>query len=114
MNFIISQIDSLFRTARDYYGVNPIIFLVIYFGCTPVFYYSLFRTLRAVAKKISGEIMLWSAVFMAVTIAPFLYVILFGRNIPWWVFVLIALLVGQGAVTLFQKIRKSAPGNREG
>jgi hypothetical protein len=109
MEYILSQIDALLRIARDHYGVNPIIFLAIYFTCTPVFYYSIFRTLRAIAKKLSGETMLWSAIFMAATVAPFLYVILFGRNIPWWVFLLIALLIGQGVIALIRKIRQNAP-----
>ena len=34
---------------------------------------------------------------MIATVLPFLYVMLFGRNIPWWVYVLIAALVAQGA-----------------
>ena len=92
--YLISKIDGLLRTARETYGVNPVIFLVIYLVCVPVFYYSLFRTLRALAKKLGKEIMLWSAIFLCANVAPFLYVLFFGRNIPWWVYGVIAVLVG--------------------
>jgi fatty acid desaturase len=103
---IISQIDELTKLARDHYGVNPIIFIIIYLLGVPIFYYSLFRTLRALAKKLGNEIMLWSAIFLCATIAPFLYVLLFGRNIPWWVYGIIAIIIGQGVLTLIMKIRK--------
>jgi hypothetical protein len=106
IDYIISQIGELSKTARDYYKVNPVVFLVIYIVCTPIFYYSLFRTLRALAKKLGKEVMLWSAIFLCVNVAPFLYVLLFGRNIPWWVYVIIAILIGQGVLSLLLKLRK--------
>jgi hypothetical protein len=104
--YVISQIEGIIQVARDTYGVNPIIFLAIYLGCAPFFYYSLFRTLRALAKKLGKEVMLWSAVFLCATVAPFLYVLFFGRNLPWWVYAIIALLIGQGVVSLVRKLRR--------
>jgi ABC-type Co2+ transport system permease subunit len=103
--YLLSKINDILRTARDTYGVNPIVFLVIYLVCVPFFYYSLFRILRAVAKKIRQEIMLWGAVFLGANVAPFLYVLLFGRNIPWWVYGIIAILIGQGILSLVVKLR---------
>ncbi len=97
------------QTARDTYGVNPIIFLVLYLGCVPVWYYSLFRTIRAVARRNSSAIMLWSAVFLVSNVVPFVYVMLFGRNIPWWVYVLIAILIGLGLLSLVRKMRQVPP-----
>jgi hypothetical protein len=103
---IIATIQELMRTAREVYGVNPVIFLVIYFGCAPIFYYSLYRTLRAVAVKQGRQVMLWSAVFLGSNVAPFVYVLFFGRNIPWWVYAIFLILVGQGMVSLALKVRK--------
>jgi hypothetical protein len=104
---IIATIQELMRTAREVYGVNPIIFLAIYFGCAPIFYYSLYRTLRAAAAKQGNQVMLWSAIFLGSNVAPFVYVFLFGHNIPWWVYAVIAVLVGQGVLTLALRVRKS-------
>lgn len=115
--YIISRINEISTAARENYGVNPIVFLVIYLASVPVFYYSLFRTLRALAGKRGNEIMLWSAIFLCANIAPFLYVIIFGRNIPWWVFGIIALLIGQGVLSFIMKLRKkpaSALNNIQG
>jgi len=109
--YIISQLNGMAQAARENYGVDPLVFLFIYLASVPVFYYSLFRTLRALAKKLGNEIMLWSAIFLCANIAPFLYVILFGRNIPWWVFGLMALLIGQGVLSLILKLRKKPAGD---
>jgi hypothetical protein len=107
IEYVTSKIDELIRVARDNYNVNPIIFLVIYLVCTPIFYYSLFRTLRALAKKLGNEVMLWSTIFLCTNVAPFIYVLIFGRNIPWWVYGIIALLIGQGVLSLVMKLRRT-------
>lgn len=102
---VISKIEALMRVARDDYGVNPVIFLVIYLVSGPFFYYSLFRMIRALAKGLGKDVMLWSAVFLCSNVAPFLYVLLFGRNLPWWVYGIIALLIGQGVFSVVTKLR---------
>jgi hypothetical protein len=103
---IVTTIQELMRTAREVYGVNPVIFLAIYFGCVPIFYVSLYRTLRSAAARQGRQVMLWSAVFLGTNVAPFVYVFLFGHNIPWWVYAVIAVLVGQGVVSLAVRLRK--------
>ncbi len=106
ISYVISQLQRVMQAARQTYGVDPVIFLILYLGCAPFWYYSIFRTLRAAASRSMNEAMLWSAVFLGATIAPFVYVILFGRNIPWWVYLLIAILVAQGIVSLVTKLKR--------
>jgi hypothetical protein len=93
------------KQARDHYGVHPAIFLVIYLISVPFFYYSLFRVVQAFAKKRGKEALVWSTVFLCATIAPFIYVLFFGRNLPWWVYGIIALLIGSGIFSLIRKLR---------
>ena len=115
MQYILAKIAALMQVARDDYAVNPIIFLVIYLISVPFFYYSLIRMIRALAKKQGKEVRLWSAVFLCATAAPFLYVLFFGRNLPWWVYGIIILLIGQGVFALVRKLRgKPAAGAKEG
>ena len=109
LQYLLAQVQSLMRTARETYGVNPVVFLVLYFACVPVWYYSLFRTIRAAAARSANAILLWSAIFLLSTVLPFVYVMLFGRNIPWWVYVLIAVLIGQGLFSLVRKVRQPTP-----
>ena len=94
------------RAARESYGVDPVVFLILYLACAPVFYFSIFRMVRALAKGLRQEITVWSMVFLAATAAPFIYVLLFGRNLPWWVYVVIGLLVAQAVFSLVRRLRK--------
>jgi hypothetical protein len=105
IEFIVSQFDEIWKQAIDHYGVNPAIFLVIYLMSMPFFYYSLFRMMRALARKRGKEVAIWSTVFLCATAAPFIYVLFFGRNLPWWVYGIIALLIGQGIFSLIRKLR---------
>ncbi|MGA2380453.1 MAG: hypothetical protein ABSG85_14220 [Spirochaetia bacterium] len=103
---VLGSIRELMRAARESYGVDPVAFLVIYLASAPFFYYSVFRMVRALAQRKQQEILLWSMVFLGSTVAPFLYVLVFGRNMPWWVYVVIALLIGQGVYSLIRRLRK--------
>jgi hypothetical protein len=73
IEFVLSRIRALMQASRDTYHVDPVVFLVIYLVSVPVFYYSLVRTIRALAKRQGNEAMRWSAVFLCAVVAPFLY-----------------------------------------
>ena len=106
---VLGTIRELMRAARDDYGVDPVAFIVIYLASVPFFYFSIFRMIRALARRQQREIIVWSTVFLAATAAPFVYVLFFGRNLPWWVYVVIALLVGQGVFSLVRRLRRRPP-----
>lgn len=111
---VIGKLRELMNAAHTTYGVDSVVFLVIYVGAGPFFYYSIFRTLRAIKKGLKTELTLWSTMLMAATAAPFVYVLFFGHNMPWWVYVVIGLLIAQGAYTLVRRLvrnRMTAPEN---
>ncbi len=110
MRGIADWAAGVMSRARDTYGVNPAVFLAIFLGSGPVFYYSLYRLLRSLARKSGGRTGLWSAVFLAATAAPYLYVLAFGRNLPVWVYGILVLLIGQGAGSLVKRLKKSNEG----
>jgi fatty acid desaturase len=114
IQFVLSRIGALMQASRDTYRVDPVVFLVIYLASAPVFYYSLVRTIRALTRRRGKEAMRWSAVFLCAVVAPFLYVLLFGRNLPWWVYGIIAVLVGQGVCSLVMKLRGKAAAGAKG
>jgi hypothetical protein len=108
---VLSRIGALMQVSRDTYHVDPVVFLVIYLASVPLFYYSLVRTIRAIARGLTKEAMRWSTVFLCAVVAPFLYVLVFGRNLPWWVYGIIAVLLGQGVRSLVMKLRGTAGGD---
>jgi hypothetical protein len=101
---VLHWVRGVMQAARDNYGVDPVAFLVIYLVSVPFFYWSIFAMVRALARRQRNAIMLWSTVFLGSTAAPFLYVLFFGRNLPWWVYVVIGLLIGQGVYSLVRRL----------
>lgn len=110
---LTSRAAGLMDAARDTYGVNPVVFLAILLGSGPVFYYSLFRLLRSLVRKADRGKGLWSAVFLTATAAPYLYVLLFGRNLPVWVYGILVLLIGQGVGSLVRRLGRNAKGGSD-
>lgn len=96
--------------ARSTYGVNPVVFLAIFLGSGPVFYYSLFRLIQSLGRASGGGTGLWSSVFLAATAAPYLYVLVFGRNLPAWVYGILIALIGQGIWSLVRRLSKKSKG----
>jgi hypothetical protein len=112
IEFIVAKFNAIWKQAVDQYGVNPAIFLIIYLASVPFFYYALVRMLQALAGKRGKGVLLWSTVFLSATVAPFIYVLFFGRNLPWWVYGIIALLIGHGIFSLIRKLRAARTANR--
>lgn len=111
---VVGGMRALMRVAHANYGVDPVAFLVIYVASGPFFYYSAFRVVRALVGKLKNEVMMWSTIFLASTVAPFLYVLLFGRNLPWWVYGAIVLLIAPGVSTLARIIKRTLPVRQTG
>jgi len=103
---IMSLIAEKAETIRAEYVVNPYVFLALLVVCAPFFYYSIYRLVRALAAKKSDLVVRWSSVFLLATATPYLYVLLFGRHMPWWVYPVLAVLLGQGVFSLVRKLRK--------
>ena len=113
-NFVVSKVNEWVTAAREIYSVDPVIFVILITAMAPVFYYSIFRLVRALAKRNSKEIPLWSAIFLAATAIPYLYVLIFGRNFPWWLYIVLGLLLAQAVYSLVKKLRKKpAKGGTE-
>lgn len=112
--FVTEKVQGWMRVARESYSVDPIVFVVLLVACAPFFYFSIYKLVRGIAKKESRSITLWSSVFLGSTVLPYLYVLIFGRNMPWWIYILIGLLVAQGVYTLVKKLRvRPAAGTGE-
>lgn len=109
LTWSIERITHLVSVSRESYGVNPVIFLLLYFGSGPLFYYALYRTARALFKSLRGELRLWSSIFVACSAAPFVYVLLFGSGLPWWTYGIFAWLLIQGIAPLVWKLSRTAP-----
>jgi pyruvate/2-oxoglutarate dehydrogenase complex dihydrolipoamide dehydrogenase (E3) component len=88
----------------EQYGVDPIIFGSIYVGAIPFFTLSLGWLVKNYRKGKSIVLPALSTTFFF--ISAYLYLIIVGENVPWWVYGVVILLVVGGAYSTFQKIRR--------
>lgn len=95
-----------FLSLGEEYGVNPIIFGTIYVGAIPFFTVSVAWLVRNLRRKQSIVLPALSASFFFVS--AYLYLLVAGRNIPVWVYGVVALMIAYGVYATVQKIRRQA------
>ena len=93
---IMAYIYSWLAAINVRYGVNPAVFAALYILGVPPFWYALYIAGAALRK---GKLKLMRFCFIiagCINIVPFIYVFLFGRNLPscfWIIISAIALLL---------------------
>ena len=105
---ISAWIAETAATIRERHAVDPYVFIALSAACGPFFYYSLYRLVRALARD-RGAVGRWSLVFLVATAAPYLYVLVFGRNMPWWVYIVLVAAIASGVRQLIRKLRTAKP-----
>jgi hypothetical protein len=97
-----SDVQDWFWSLREKYRVDPLIFGAIYVGAIPFFLLSLGWLVRNIRSKktIVVPVLLTGFFF----VSAYLYLIVVGENIPWWVYLFIMALVGYGAFSTYQKV----------
>lgn len=86
------------------YGVNPIIFGAIYVGAIPLFTASMAWLYRNYRMERSIVLPALSATLFF--ISAYIYLIIVGNNVPWWVYTIIVVMISYGAYTTYRKVRK--------
>lgn len=99
-----AALDFLAGIERDY-GVNPWIWAVIWLACWPPFGWAVAglalalrrRRLRGTGRYILTLFLTWAL--------PYAYILIFGRNLPIYVYLLMALGLTFSAVSLVRTLR---------
>ena len=95
------------------YGVNPLVFGAIYVGAIPLFTASVAWLVRNARRGRSVVAPALAAGFFFVS--AYLYLIVAGENVPWWVYAFVAVLVVGGAASTVRSVRrKVAEAKAEG
>jgi hypothetical protein len=111
-------IRSYYDLAVNTYHVNPVVFLILYLGAVPFFYLSIFFVLREVVRlrKTGRRLTLntladdrtldvWFIVFVVANVLPYVYIAIWGRNVPLWVWIPILLVIAYAAYRFYQQVR---------
>ncbi|MEM9286161.1 MAG: hypothetical protein AAGA39_09775 [Pseudomonadota bacterium] len=86
------------------YNVNPVIFGILYVGGIPLFLGAgAWLANRARQKK---PITVQALLLLYLAIQPYLYVAIFGENLPSWVYVVIVAMIGVGVWSTVSSVRK--------
>ena len=97
---LLERLQRWAATVADHHGVDPYVYLALTTACAPVFYYSIYRVTRAVAHRQAPAINAWSAALLGATVVPYVYVLVFGRALPWWIYFVLGVLLVPLALAL--------------
>lgn len=101
---MLEQINEWILALGAQYGVNPYIFGAIYIGAIPLFLASiawLIKRARAGRSTIAPTML---AGFFFVS--AYLYLAIFGQDIPVWVWIFLAALIAYGAFSTIRDTRR--------
>ncbi len=101
---IWDSIKNWFLSLGENYGVNPLIFGVIYIGAIPFFSLSVAWLISNYRQGKSIVLPTIAALFFF--ISAYIYLIFAGRNVPFWVYGIVIFMVAFGAYSTVEKIRK--------
>lgn len=101
---IIDSVYQWFIGLSNQYGVNPFIFGAIYVGAIPFFMISLAWIVRnyKLEKSIVLPVMSTSFCF----VSSYLYLMIAGENVPWWVYAIVIGMLLYGGWSTFEKVKK--------
>ena len=87
-----------------HYGVNPLVFAVLYLAHHPLFWGTMVWLAARVRAKRPAQGVVTLGVFF--WLMPYLYVFAFGRGLPLWVYGLAAVVLAIGGFHAVQEIRR--------
>lgn len=111
INWVENWFRDWFARLGRKYNVNPAIFGGIYFGAIPFFTLCVAWIARNLRRKKSIVIPALSASFFF--ISAYLYLLIVGRNIPAWVYVVIVAMLAFGLYSTVRKVRTKAGHGRK-
>ncbi len=85
------------------HGVNPLIFAGIYVGAIPFFFASVYWIVISYRQKKS--IVLPASLAGFFFCSAYLYLVLFGRDLAWYVYASVVTFLGVGAARAYKQVR---------
>ena len=101
---MLSDINQWFLALGAEYGVNPYIFGAIYVGAIPFFLASIAWLVKRARAGRSTVVPTMLAGFFFVS--AYLYLAIFGQDIPLWVWIFLAALIAYGAWSQVRETRR--------
>ena len=103
MNELLNDAWNYVQLLGERHNVNPLIFGVLYVGSIPPYVTSLGWLVRNLRQEKPVALSILSSLFFF--IMPSAYILIFGENVAWWVYLIVAILIVYGAYTAIQKVK---------
>ena len=91
---------------HETYGIDSRVFLIMTVVLTGPYYYSIYRLIRSVTSRVKKQFVFWGTSVLVLTIIPYVYILIWGHNLPWYIVAVIVFLALNGLYALIQKMRK--------
>lgn len=105
METLLSYLKNWLVKIHQDYGVNPIIFAIIYFGGAPFFWFSIYKIISGLKNKNITQMRIFAVILGITIIAPFVYVAIFGHNVPYWFWIFAAIIIIYAIYNAFRRIK---------
>lgn len=99
----LDNIYVWFMSLGETYGVNPLIFGAIYVGAIPFFTLSIGWLVSNYRKGTSIVLPVLSASFFFVS--AYLYLMIAGKNVPFWVYGVVVAMLLYGAWSTYKNVK---------
>lgn len=104
MRSVWTFIKDYYSKIGIYYHVNPIIFVGIHIVATPLFILSVSWLISRYRKK--KDIIFPAIVTVFIFNVANIYLVIFGKNIPWYIYTILAVTTLASGYFSYIKIRK--------
>ena len=85
------------------HNVDPVLFAILYFGSIPPYMGSMVWAVKNHKKGNGVALPVISTLFFF--ILPALYVAIFGKDVAWWVYAIIAFMIIYGSYSVIVKLK---------
>jgi len=104
---MVKYITDWLAEIQANYGVNPVVFAIIYFTGIIPFWLSIYKIIAGLKNKNLKQVSTFSIILGIIIILPFTYVALFGRNLPFWFWIIAACVIGYSVYSVIRKIKST-------
>lgn len=102
---MIDILKQWFLSIGEQYNVNPIIFGTIYIGAIPFFSLSIAWLIK---NYRSGKSIVLPVITAGICfVSAYVYLLIVGENVPWWVYAILIALLMYGVHSTVRKVRQS-------
>ncbi|MGB7055741.1 MAG: hypothetical protein WBE28_10520 [bacterium] len=102
---MLSYLQDWLARVKATHGVDPEIFAIIYFGGVIPFWLSIYKIIAGIRKRNMTQVRTFSIILGMIILAPFTYVAIFGRNLPFWFWIVAVLVIAYSTHSVIRRLR---------